>query len=287
MNHQPTTDTQNWTKIIEPQSSLFSLNLKEVWRYRDLCYMFVRRDLVVQYKQTILGPLWYVIQPLMTTIIFTIIFGKVAKIGTDGIPQVLFYLSGLTCWGYFSTCLTATSTTFLDNQGVFGKVFFPRMTVPISVVISNLIKFGIQLVLFIAFWFYFFFSGANIAFQWQIVIFPMLVIIMAGLGLGFGMLFSSFTTKYRDLKFLLQFGVQLWMYATPIIYPLSTISQEHQWILALNPMTGIIEAFKFIFIGQGTFSWNYILYSFCFMVVLMLLATLVFNKVEKNFIDTV
>ena len=163
-----TVSNEGWTKIIESKSSLLSLNLKELWRYRDLCYMFVRRDLVVQYKQTILGPLWYIIQPLMTTLIFTVIFGRIAKIGTDGIPQVLFYLSGITCWGYFSTCLTATSTTFLDNQAVFGKVFFPRMTVPISIVISNLIKFGIQFVLFMAFWFYFFFSGSNIAFQTEI-----------------------------------------------------------------------------------------------------------------------
>ncbi|MCP4177774.1 MAG: ABC transporter permease [bacterium] len=277
----------SWTKIIEPKSTLFNLKLNQIWAYRDLVYMFVRRDLVVQYKQTILGPLWFVIQPILTSVTFTIIFGRIANIPSNGIPHFLFYLAGTTCWGYFSTCLTSTSATFTANQAVFGKVYFPRITVPISLVISNLIKFAIQFIIFISFYFYFILKGAQININFTLILLPLCIIIMAGLSLGFGMLFSAFTTKYRDLKFLLGFGVQLWMYATPIIYPLSNISEYHRWWLSLNPMTGVVMTFKYGFFSKDIFDWHYLLYSFCFMIILLLIATVTFNRVEKNFMDTV
>lgn len=282
MNH-----SESWTKIIEPKSPLFDLKLKQIWAYRDLVRMFVRRDLVVVYKQTILGPLWYIIQPLITTLMFTIIFGKIAKISTDEIPPILFYLAGITCWNYFATCLTSTSEVFTANQGVFGKVYFPRIVVPISIVISNLIKYLIQFVLFLSIFSYYYFGGTPIQLTPYILLLPILIFMMAGLSLGFGMLFSAFTTKYRDLRFLLAFGVQLWMYATPIIYPLSTISEKHRWLVALNPMTSIVSTFKYAFFGTGTFDWYYLLYSFVFMVVLLFVSLIIFNKVEKNFMDTV
>ena len=288
-NHEPTTmnDSESWTKIIEPKSPLFNLKLKQIWAYRDLVRMFVRRDLVVVYKQTILGPLWYIIQPLITTFMFTVIFGKIAKIPTDEIPPTLFYLAGITCWNYFGTCLTSTSEVFTANQGVFGKVYFPRIVVPISIVISNLIKYLIQFVLFLSIFSYYYFGGTPIHTNLYVLLLPLLVLMMAGLSLGFGMLFSAFTTKYRDLRFLLAFGVQLWMYATPIIYPLSTISAENRWYLVLNPMTSIVSTFKYAFFGKGIFDWYYLLYSFVFMVVLLFVSLIIFNKVEKNFMDTV
>lgn len=285
---QPVTENpESWTEIISSESSLINLKLKETWRYRDLVYMLVRRDIVTQYKQTILGPLWYIIQPLLTTIIFTVIFGNIAKISTDNIPPVLFYLAGLTCWNYFSGSLQLNSSVFIDNQAIFGKVYFPRITVPLSIVISNLIKFAIQFILFIAFWFYFYFKGALIALNVTLLLVPILIIMMSGLSLGFGMLFSAFTTKYKDLKFFLQFGIQLWMYATPIIYPLSNVSSKHQWILVLNPMTSIVEAFKYACLGKGTMNLWYLLYSVIFMIVLLFISVIIFNRIEKNFMDTV
>ncbi|MCP4179755.1 MAG: ABC transporter permease [bacterium] len=286
-NQQPTTNNESWTEIITSKSPLFDLKLKEVWKYRDLVYMFIRKDLVVQYKQTILGPAWYLIQPLITTLMFTVIFGHVAKIPTNGIPNVLFYLAGLTCWNYFSKSVTVTSDTFITNQAVFGKVYFPRMVVPISVVISNLIIFIIQFCLFMAFYFYYYFEGAAIHMTAAVFLLPLLLLLMIGLSVGFGLLFSSFTTKYRDLKFLLAFIVQIWMYATPIIYPLSSISEKHRWIIVLNPMTSIISTFKYSFMGKGIFDWYYLLYSFVFMIVLLFIGIVLFNRVEKNFMDTV
>ncbi len=278
---------EEWTKIIEPTSPLFELKLKQIWAYRDLVRMFVRRDLVVVYKQTILGPLWYIIQPLLSSAMFTIVFGKIANIPTDGVPPYIFYLAGITCWGYFSTCLGGTSNTFVANQGVFGKVYFPRIVVPLSIIISASIKFLIQLCVFLGFYLFYIYKGAMIKPNCTLFLLPVLFFMMAGLSLGFGMLFSSFTTKYRDLRILLGFFMQLWMYATPIIYPMSQLSEKYRWIVALNPMTSVVSAFKYGFLSKGDFDWDYLLYSFIFMVILFCVSLLIFNKVEKNFMDTV
>lgn len=281
------TQTENWDIIIEPKRSLFQLNLKEVWQHRDLLQLLVRRDVVSQYKQTILGPLWYFIQPIFTTIVFTVIFGRLAGISTDAIPPFLFYLAGITNWNYFAAVLNKTGTTFKDNQQIFGKVYFPRLVMPFSVVTTNLIKYGIQLLLFAGFYIYFVATGVAVAPNEYALLFPLLVVILAGLGMGFGLIITSYTTKYRDLVFLLQFGVQLAMYATPVIYPLSSVPEKYHWLSVLNPMTSVIETFKYGFLGKGTFEWSYLAYSFGFMVVLVLIGIVVFNKTEKNFMDTV
>jgi len=276
-----------WDIVISARKHLFDLNLKEVWRYRDLLLLFVRRNVVAEYKQTILGPLWYFIQPLLTTLMFTIIFGNLAGIPTDGIPPMLFYLAGVTNWNYFAECLNKTATTFKDNQNIFGKVYFPRLVVPLAVVVTNLLKYGIQMFLFVGFYLYFYAKGAPLAPNSIALLFPLLVVILAGLGLGFGLLFTSMTTKYRDLVFLLAFGVQLAMYATPVIYPLSEVPADYQWLAALNPMTSIIETFKYGFLGKGTFQWASLGYSGGFMILLLLFSIAVFNRTEKNFMDTV
>ena len=274
--------------IIRPQEKLWKINLKEVWAYRDLITLFVKRNIVVQYKQTILGPLWYLIQPVLTVIMNMVVFGGIAHMSTDGIPQALFYMAGNVCWFYFSDCLNQTSNTFVANQGMFGKVYFPRMVVPISTVMSNLLRFGIQLLLFVAIWIYFFASGSDIHLTWAILLVPILVVMLAGLGLGFGILISSMTTKYRDLTILFTFVVQLWMYATPIVYPISMVTNETlHTIIMLNPMTSIIEAFKYATLGQGYFSWGALGYSFAFMSILMLWGIIIFNKVQRSFMDTV
>ena len=274
--------------IIRPQEKLWKINLKEVWAYRDLITLFVKRNIVVQYKQTILGPLWYLIQPVLTVIMNMVVFGGIAHMSTDGIPQALFYMAGNVCWFYFSDCLNQTSNTFVANQGMFGKVYFPRMVVPISTVLSNLLRFGIQLLLFVAIWIYFFASGSDIHLTWTILLVPILVVMLAGLGLGFGILISSMTTKYRDLTILFTFVVQLWMYATPIVYPISMVTNETlHTIIMLNPMTSIIEAFKYATLGQGYFSWGALGYSFAFMSILMLWGIIIFNKVQRSFMDTV
>ena len=279
---------KEWTMIIRPQEKLWKINLKEVWTYRDLITLFVKRNIVVQYKQTILGPLWYLIQPILTVIMNMVVFGGIAHMSTDGIPQALFYMAGNVCWFYFSDCLNQTSNTFVANQGMFGKVYFPRMVVPISTVMSNLLRFGIQLLLFIAFWIYFFVSGSDIHLTWAILLVPVLIVMLAGLGLGFGILISSMTTKYRDLTILFTFVVQLWMYATPIVYPMSMVTNETlHTIIMLNPMTSIIEAFKYATLGQGYFSWGALGYSFAFMSILMLWGIIIFNKVQRSFMDTV
>lgn len=282
-----TNEDENWDIVISPRKSLLDLNLKEVWRYKDLLSLFVRRNVVAEYKQTILGPLWYFIQPLLTTIMFTVIFGNLAGISTDGIPPMLFYLAGITNWNYFAECLNKTATTFKDNQHLFGKVYFPRLVVPLSIVVTNLIKYGIQMILFIGFYLYFIAKGTAIAPNSTAFLFPVLVLILAGLGLGFGLLFTSMTTKYRDLVFLLTFGVQLAMYATPVIYPLSEVPADYLWLSVLNPMTSIIETFKYGFLGKGTFEWSYLAYSAVFMFILLLVSVAVFNRTEKNFMDTV
>lgn len=274
--------------IIRPQEKLWKINLKEVWAYRDLITLFVKRNIVVQYKQTILGPLWYLIQPILTVIMNMVVFGGIAHMSTDGIPQALFYMAGNVCWFYFSDCLNQTSNTFVANQGMFGKVYFPRMVVPISTVMSNLLRFGIQLLLFVAFWIYFFVSGSDIHLTWAILLVPVLVVMLAGLGLGFGILISSMTTKYRDLTILFGFIISLWMYATPIVYPMSMVTNETlHTIIMLNPMTSIIEAFKYATLGQGYFSWGALGYSFAFMSILILWGIIIFNKVQRSFMDTV
>lgn len=279
---------KEWTMIIRPQEKLWKVNLKEIWDYRDLITLFVKRNIVVQYKQTILGPLWYLIQPVLTVIMNMVVFGGIAHMSTDGIPQALFYMAGNVCWFYFSDCLNQTSSTFVANQGMFGKVYFPRMVVPISTVMSNLLRFGIQLLLFVAIWIYFFVSGSDIHLTWAILLVPVLVVMLAGLGLGFGILISSMTTKYRDLTILFTFVVQLWMYATPIVYPISMVTNETlHTIIMLNPMTSIIEAFKYATLGQGYFSWGALGYSFAFMSILMLWGIIIFNKVQRSFMDTV
>jgi lipopolysaccharide transport system permease protein len=279
---------ENWSMIIQPQRNWWDLCLGELWRYKELVLLFVRRDFVSVYKQTILGPLWYLIQPLLTTITFTVIFGNIASLPTDGLPQFLFYMSGTVVWSYFADCLNKTSNTFVQNANLFGKVYFPRLAVPVSILISNLITFLIQFALFLVFVLYFLLSGAAIHFNglW-ILLSPVLILMMAGLGLGFGIIVSSLTTKYRDLRFLVTFGVQLLMYATPVIYPVSSIPARFQWIIQANPMTPIIEAFRYAFLGTGTVDIYHLLYSFGVMLAVVFLGSIIFNRIERTFMDTV
>ena len=281
---------KNWDLIIQNKSSLFRLDLHEVWRYRDLLRMYVKRDIITFYKQTILGPVWFFIQPIMTTIMFLFVFGGIAGISTDGVPQAVFYLAGLVCWNYFADCLTKCSDTFNANQQIFGKVYFPRLIVPFSIVISNMVKMGIQLVLFLVVYAYYFIVLGTFEINWTIVLFPVLLLMLASLGLGFGLVISSLTTKYRDLRFLITFGVQLWMYATPVIYPLSVMKQNYPdkiWVIVANPLTAIIETFKYGFTGVGVFEWNYLLYSFVMSIAVLLLGIIVFNRVQKSFMDVI
>ncbi|MDR2859821.1 MAG: ABC transporter permease [Mediterranea sp.] len=280
-------EKETWNTVIKPQAGLFDIDFKELFRYRDLWRMFIKRDIVTQYKQTILGPLWFFINPILTTVMYMVVFGGIAKISTDGLPQPLFYLSGICLWNYFSTCLLKTSSTFKDNENIFGKVYFPRLIMPMSTVTSSLYIFGIQLMLFIAFYVYYLVIGANIFPTIYILLLPVLVIMLAGLSLGFGIIVSSLTTKYRDLSILFTFIVQLWMYATPVIYPLSTMSPEKQMIAALNPVTSIVETFRVATLGTGTFSWYQLGYSFVFMCVVLGFGIVVFNKVQRSFMDTV
>lgn len=276
-----------WTMVMRPKKSLFEVNLKELWQYRDLVALFVRRDFVAKYKQTILGPIWFVIQPLLTTLMFVVVFGNIAGIPTDGIPQVLFYMSGIVGWNYFATCLNDTSQTFLKNAAIFGKVYFPRLAMPLSIVISNLVSFFIQFVFLLCFLLYFYLRGADISTSYEVLLIPFLVMLMAGLGLGFGIIISSLTTKYRDLTHLVSFGVSLWMYATPIIYPLSEIPERYRLLVLANPMTPLVETFKTALLGVGTVNYYHLLYSLAFTVVLLAVGILIFNKVERTFMDTV
>jgi len=278
---------QNWTTVIKPKTNLLDIDFKELIRYKDLLMMFVKRDIVTQYKQTVLGPLWFFINPALTTIMYMVVFGGIAGISTDGLPQPLFYLSGVCLWNYFSSCLTKTSSTFVTNQGIFGKVYFPRLIMPLSTVTSSLFTLGIQLLLFVSVYIYFLILGFAIAPNIYILLVPVLIVMLAGLALGFGIIVSSMTTKYRDLSILFTFIVQLWMYATPVIYPLSVMSPKKQWIAALNPVTSIMETFKYATLGQGTFSWMQLGYSFVFMCVLLGVGIIVFNKVQRSFMDTV
>ena len=282
-----TASHEQWTEVIEPQKKLFDLRLNEIWRYRDLVLMFVRRDFVSNYKQTILGPLWFFIQPLLTTLMYVLIFGKVAGLSTDGLPMLVFYLSGITVWNYFSETLTKTATVFKDNAQMFGKVYFPRLTMPFSIVIANLVRFGIQFFLFLLVWAWYFFNTENIQPNWYLLLTPFLVIMMGLLALGLGMIISSLTTKYKDLIFLMTFGVQLLMFATPVIYPLSSLPEKYKWIILSNPMTPIVETFRYAFLGFGSFSWMYLGYSLGITLIILYTGTVIFNRVEKSFTDTV
>ncbi len=288
MNHYNDTGDE-WDLEIKPQASLLDLNLKEVWRYRDLMMLFVRRDFVAQYKQTILGPLWHIIQPVLTTIMFLLVFGKIANIPTDGIEAVPFYMSGITIWNYFSTCLTATSNTFTANAGIFGKVYFPRLVLPLSIVISNIVKLGIQfgILLLCIIWFAIF-KGVPIAFGTNWLLLPVLVIIMAGIGLGSGIIISSLTTKYRDLSVLIGFAVQLLMYATPVAYPLSYLkNKSFAPLIEWNPLSPVVEGFRYAVFQKGTFDLFSLGYSVLFMIVVLVIGAVYFSKVERTFMDTV
>ncbi len=285
MNHEEA--LKEWDLVIEPQSSLLQLNLKDVWRYRDLLWLLVKRDFVSFYKQTILGPLWFFIQPLFTTIIFTFIFGNLAGLSTDGLPQPLFYMAGITAWNYFADCLTKTSTVFRDNANIFGKVYFPRLIMPLSIVVSNLVRFGVQMLLFFMMIGYYAYTGANFHLNAYVLLFPILVLLMALLGLGLGLIITALTTKYRDLAFLITFGVQLMMYATTVIYPLSAAPAAYKWVIELNPMTGIIEAFRYGFLGEGSLTFQTLGYSIAFTLIALVLGVIIFNKTEKTFVDTV
>lgn len=283
-------DSEKWDIVIKPQSKLFTLNLKEVWKYRDLVQMYIRRDIVTMYKQTVLGPLWFIIQPLLTSVMYMFIFGGVAGISTDGLPKILFYLAGILTWTYFSECLTKSSGTFSANAGVFSKVYFPRLVAPISSIISNLVKLGIQLLLFVGIYLYFYWNGADLHITSCIFLFPVLILMSAGLGFGIGIIVSSLTTKYRDLAILFTFITQLWMYITPVIYPLSIMEEnyaKYMWIIQLNPMTSIVETTRYAFMGVGTFSWASLLYSFVFTIVIVFFGIITFNKIERRFIDIV
>ena len=289
-----TTENENWTTVIKPRTGLFEVNLKEIWDYRDLLTLFVKRTITVQYKQTILGPLWWLIQPALTVIMYMVVFGGIAGIPTDGIPQPLFYLGGVAMWQYFADCLGKTSNTFVSNAGIFGKVYFPRLIMPLSGVISNLVRFGIQLGLFVIVYLYYVIVGQAPSPNWYLLLFPLLVVMMAGLALGFGIIISSMTTKYRDLQILFSFFVSLWMYATPIVYPLSQVAgkkvlgMDLQTIMCINPVTPIIETFKHGALNAGEFvGWGWLAYSFGFMLVVLALGILIFNKVQKSFMDTV
>jgi lipopolysaccharide transport system permease protein len=279
--------SQTWTEEIKSQESLFSVNLKEVWQYRDLLFMLVKRDYVTVYKQTILGPIWFFIQPMLTTLVYVILFGKLAGLSTDGTPQIAFYLAGITIWNYFSESLTKTSTVFRDNAAMMGKVYFPRLIMPLSIVVSALMKFGIQFGLFIAAVLYFTFVEQSIQPNIWILATPYLLLLMASFSLGLGMIFSSLTTKYKDLVFLLTFGIQLFMYATPVIYSMSTIPEEYQWIVLANPLTPIFECFRYGFLGSGSFEPSSLFLSSGITFLILALGILIFNKVEKSFMDTV
>jgi lipopolysaccharide transport system permease protein len=280
--------SEPWSLVIKPHTKWWDIHMADVWRYRDLLWLFVRRDFVAVYAQTVLGPAWFFIQPLLTTVMFTVIFSGIAKIPTDGFPPILFYLAGMTPWAYFAACLTKTSNTFVSNAGLFGKVYFPRLILPLSVVASNLIQFAIQFVLFLSFLAWFSFQGAAVSPDLPMILLltPALLVLMGLLGLGTGIAISSLTTKYRDLAFLVSFGVQLAMYATPIIYPMSSVPAKYQWIIHANPMSAIIETFRAVYLG-GTIPWSALGISTFITLVLLVLGILIFHKVEKTFMDTV
>lgn len=278
---------QVWTEEIKSENSLFSVNLKELWHYRDLLFMLLKRDFITFYKQTILGPIWFFVQPILTSLIYVVLFGQVAKLSTDGLPQIAFYLSGITIWNYFSDSLVKTSSVFQSNASIFGKVYFPRLIMPLSIVFSNLLKFAIQFALFVGVVLYFTFVKHSIQPNVWVLATPFLILLMAAFALGLGMIFSSMTTKYKDLTFLLTFGIQLFMYATPVVYPISAMPQKYLWLINANPLTGIFECFRYGYLGKGHFDPYSLVYTTVFTLVLLVVGTVVFNKVEKGFMDTV
>lgn len=277
---------EDWDSVIESKHSLLDINLKELWHYRDLLVLFVRRDFVTVYKQTILGPLWFFIQPILTTITFTIIFGNVAQLSTEGAPKLVFYMAGITLWNYFSSCLTTVSGVFNANAGIFGKVYFPRLIMPLTIVISNLMKFGVQFLLFICFVLYFYSKGQIVP-NWWILLTPVIIVLMALISMGIGLILSSMTTKYKDLNQLISFGVQLFMYATPVIYPSSSVPADYVWVVELNPLVGLFDYMRYAYLGIGSFSISSLLYPALFSLVIIILGILVFNKTQKTFMDTV
>jgi lipopolysaccharide transport system permease protein len=281
-------DNQKWNLIITNNGKRFDFKFKETWNYRDLLILFIRRDIVSFYKQTILGPFWYFIQPIFTTLVFTFVFGNLADLSTDSIPKPLFYLVGITCWNYFSDCFIKTSTVFKDNAAIFGKVYFPRIITPLSIIFSNLLKFGIQMLIYVCFFLYYLFSGVDFDLNLSFFLFPIFIFLMGIQGLGFGLIITALTTKYRDLSYLISFGIQLIMYSTTVIYPLSSVSgQITYWIIALNPVTFIIEGVKCGLLGEGYLTLYSFLYSFLISLVIFFLGAFIFNKVEKNFVDTI
>ncbi len=280
-------NNKEWTTVIKPRNKLLTLNIKDLWDYKDLIKMFIHRDFVTFYKQTILGPLWFIIQPLFTSGMFTVIFGRLAKISTDEIPSVLFYMAGIINWGYFSESLTKTSDTFIGNAGVFGKVYFPRLTVPVSVVISNMIRYAIQYTLFIIVLFLFIYRGVPVKPGFLVLFTPLILVYMAIMSLGFGIWISSLTTKYRDLRFALPFFVQLWMYGTPVVYPLSLVPDKYKIFISLNPMVFVIEFFKKAYLGAGTVDYKYLGISLCVTFFVLFTGIIIFNRMEKTFMDTV
>ena len=277
----------NWTTIIKSKTGWFDIDLKELAQYKDLIAMFVKRDFKTLYKQTILGPLWIIISPLLTTLMYTVVFGNIANISTDEVPEIVFYMLGTTVWTYFSTCLTKTSSTFTDNSAIFGKVYFPRLVTPISTVISGLINFGVQFLMFLGFMIYFMIKGSTINPNLWVLITPLLLVQLAVLALGFGIIISSLTTKYRDLAVLVTFGVQLWMYATPVVYPASQISGRLKTLMMLNPVSPIVETFRYAFLGSGSIPWNYLGISVITTLVVLFAGVVLFSRVEKTFMDTV
>ena len=294
MRTQTASTEENWSTVIKPRNSLFEVDLKEIWRYKDLLTLFVKRNIITQYNQTILGPLWWLIQPALTVVMYMVVFGGIAGIPTDGIPQPLFYLGGVCMWQYFSDCLNKTSNTFVANAGIFGKVYFPRLIMPLSNAVSNLVRFGIQFGLFVIVYLFYVIGGTAVYPNWYLLLFPLLVLMMAGLALGFGIIISSMTTKYRDLQVLFSFFVSLWMYATPIVYPLSQVKGkvvagfDLYNLMCINPVTPVIETFKHAALGAGEFiGWGWLAYSFGFMLLVLGLGILIFNKVQKSFMDTV
>ena len=285
-----TAKDDDWDIVIKPKEKGIHLHLKEVWRYKDLLYLYVKRDFISTYKQTILGPLWFFIQPVFSTLIFTLVFGGIAQISTDGLPPMLFYMAGVLCWNYFTDCLSRSSGTFMGNAGVFSKVYFPRLVVPIAGLVSAVLKMFIQLLLFFSIYIYFLFQGSPIGVNSSVLLFPLLVTMMAGIGFGIGIIISSVTIKYRDLNILFSFAIGLMMYITPVIYPLSAIPEKYgalKWVIQLNPLSSIFEAFRFGMLGTGNLSWGGLLYSSIFTVVVVLIGIVTFNKVERRFVDIV
>jgi lipopolysaccharide transport system permease protein len=280
-------DSEPWDLEIRPKRHLLDINLKEIWDYRDLVMLFVRRDFVSRYKQTILGPFWFILNPLISTLMYTLVFAGIAKIPTEGIPPQLFYISGIVAWSYFAACLNGTSATFLSNAGIFGKVYFPRLVSPISVIISSMVQLGIQFLLLISIMIYYSITGYDIQINGYIFYLPLLIITLALMGLGFGIIFSALTTKYRDLSNLMGFGVQLWMYITPVIYPSSVVPEKYKIFVFINPVAPLVEAFKYGLIGAGEFNPGRLLYSVVFTIILLFIGVILFNRTEQNFMDTV